>query len=242
MAEGSPIIEFQDVVFAYGDHVVVDGVSFVVRRGETVALLGPNGCGKTTIMRIVNGLEFPQSGRFLFDGEPVDRARLKDVRAARRFHQRVGYVFQNPDTQLFCSSVAEEVAFGPSQMGLGAAELKRRVDDAMGLFGVTDLADRAPYQLSGGQKKRVALAAVVSMNPDVLVLDEPTNGLDEDSCDVVADFLRSWAAAGKTALLSTHHRDLVADLGCRPVRIDRHHRVVPDGAPGAEKIGSVAAE
>ena len=121
----------------------------------------------------------------------------------------MGFVFQNADAQLFCATVGEEVAFGPAQMGLPADELERRVRDAMGLFQVADLADVSPYQLSGGQKKRVALAAVVSMNPDILVLDEPTNGLDEDSCDIVVNFLLAYVAAGKTVLMSTHHQDLV---------------------------------
>ena len=179
-AETTPLIEFRDVVFSYAGHTVVDGVSLQVDRGELVALLGPNGCGKTTIMRLINGLELADAGTYLFDGHAVDAAYLKDPAAAQRFHQRVGFVFQNADAQLFCATLGEEVAFGPAQMGLPADELERRVRDAMGLFQVADLADASPYQLSGGQKKRVALAAVVSMNPDILVLDEPTNGLDED--------------------------------------------------------------
>ena len=175
-AEAMPLIELRDVVFSYAGHTVVDGVSLQVDRGELVALLGPNGCGKTTIMRLINGLELADAGAYLFDGHVIDAAFLKDSAAAQRFHQRVGFVFQNADAQLFCATV--EVAFGPAQMGLPADELERRVRDAMELFQVTDLVDASPYQLSGGQKKRVALAAVVSMNPDILVLDEPTNGLD----------------------------------------------------------------
>ena len=187
--ETTPLIEFRDVVFSYAGHTVVDGVSLQVDRGELVALLGPNGCGKTTIMRLINGLELA-------------------------------------DAQLFCATVGEEVAFGPAQMGLPADELERRVRDAMELFQVADLADVSPYQLSGGQKKRVALAAVVSMNPDILVLDEPTNGLDEDSCDIVVNFLLAYVAAGKTVLMSTHHQDLVRRLGARAIYIDRYHHVV----------------
>ena len=169
--ETTPLIEFRDVVFSYAGHTVVDGVSLQVDRGELVALLGPNGCGKTTIMRLINGLELADAGAYLFDGHAVDAAYLKDSATAQRFHQCVGFVFQNADAQLFCATVGEEVAFGPAQMGLPADELERRVRDAMELFQVADLADVSPYQLSGGQKKRVALAAVVSMNPDILVLD-----------------------------------------------------------------------
>ena len=161
----------------------------------------------------------------------IDAAFLKDSAAAQRFHQRVGFVFQNADAQLFCATVGEEVAFGPAQMGLPADELDRRVHDAMELFQVADLVDASPYQLSGGQKKRVALAAVVSMNPDILVLDEPTNGLDEDSCDIVVNFLLAYVAAGKTVLMSTHHQDLVRRLGARAIYIDRYHHVVEAPSP-----------
>ncbi len=240
-AETTPLIEFRDVVFSYAGHTVVDGVSLQVDRGELVALLGPNGCGKTTIMRLINGLELADAGTYLFDGRVVDAVYLKDSATAQRFHQRVGFVFQNADAQLFCATVGEEVTFGPAQMGLPADELERRVRDAMGLFHVADLADASPYQLSGGQKKRVALAAVVSMNPDILVLDEPTNGLDEDSCDIVVNFLLAYVAAGKTVLMSTHHQDLVRRLGARAIYIDRYHHVVEVPVPsyGTE---SAAAE
>ena len=230
-AEDAPLIELRDVVFSYSGHTVVDGVSLQVDRGELVALLGPNGCGKTTIMRLINGLELADAGAYLFDGHMIDAAFLKDSVAAQRFHQRVGFVFQNADAQLFCATVGEEVAFGPAQMGLPANELDRRVHDAMELFQVADLVDASPYQLSGGQKKRVALAAVVSMNPDILVLDEPTNGLDEDSCDIVVNFLLAYVAAGKTVLMSTHHQDLVRRLGARAIYIDRYHHVVEAPVP-----------
>lgn len=230
-AKATPLIEFRNVGFSYAGHTVVDGVSLQINRGELVALLGPNGCGKTTIMRLINGLELADAGTYLFDGHVVDAAYLKDSAMAQRFHQRVGFVFQNADAQLFCATVGEEVAFGPAQMGLSADELGRRVRDAMELFQVADLVDASPYQLSGGQKKRVALAAVVSMNPDILVLDEPTNGLDEESCDIVVNFLLAYVAAGKTVLMSTHHQDLVRRLGARAIYIDRYHHVVEAPVP-----------
>ena len=211
-AEVVPLIELRDVVFSYAGHTVVDGVSLQVDRGELVALLGPNGCGKTTIMRLINGLELADAGAYLFDEHVVDAAYLKDSAAAQKFHQRVGFVFQNADAQLFCATVGEEVAFGPAQMGLPADELERRVRDAMGLFQVADLADASPYQLSGGQKKRVALAAVVSMNPDILVLDEPTNGLDILTAKVVTDFLLDLREQGKTIIVSTHIFSLVEKI------------------------------
>lgn len=214
-----PIISFDNVGFSYDDAPVLAGVSFKVHAGEIAALVGPNGCGKTTVMRIINGLEFAQVGEYRFEGARIDRSALADEVAAKRFHQRVGYVFQDADAQLFCSSVAEEVAFGPAQMDLGSDEVERRVMDACRIFGMEGLLDRAPYRLSGGQKKRVALAAVVSMNPDVLVLDEPTNGLDEASEQTVTEFLRAFAAAGKTVIVATHYRDFVDGLGARVIRL-----------------------
>ncbi len=223
-----PIIEFDHVGFSYEGEPALCDVSFSVNEGEAVALLGPNGCGKTTALRIVAGLEFAQTGAFRFAGERIDQAALASELAAKRYHQRVGFVFQDADAQLFCSSVAEEVAFGPAQMDLSEAEVERRVADALALFDVVDLADRAPYHLSGGQKKRVALAAVVAMNPSVLVLDEPLSGLDEESEERVTEFLRAYVAAGKTVLAATHRRSFVEALGARPVRIDRYHRVVED--------------
>lgn len=234
-----PVISFEHVSYSYGDHVVVDDVSFEIGRGEIVALLGPNGCGKTTIMRLMNGLAFPDAGRISFEGEPVTREALADQLTAKRFHQRLGFVFQNADDQLFCASVEEEVAFGPAQMGLTDEEVNRRVHDVLALFGITDLAPLAPYRLSGGQKKRTALAAIVSMNPDALVLDEPTNGLDEDSADAVTAFLLAYARAGKTVVVSTHHRDFVEALGARPVRIGKDHKLVPASVP-EDAVGDVA--
>ena len=150
--EVAPLIELHDVVFSYAGHTVVDGVSLQVDRGELVALLGPNGCGKTTIMRLINGLELADAGAYLFDGHVIDAAFLKDTVAAQRFHQRVGFVFQNADAQLFCATVGEEVAFGPAQMGLPADELERRVRDAMELFQVADLVDASPTSSRAGKR------------------------------------------------------------------------------------------
>lgn len=244
-AKASPVIAFEHVSFSYGDEprssLVVDDVSFEVRPGEICALLGPNGCGKTTIMRLMNGLEFADAGRVSFEGEPITRERLKDELVSKSFHQRLGFVFQNADDQLFCASVWDEVAFGPSQMGLTDDEVDRRVRETLELFDIADLAPLAPYRLSGGQKKRVALAAIVSMNPDALALDEPTNGLDEDSAETVTRFLLEYARAGKTVVVSTHHRDFVEALGARPIRIGKDHKLVSADVP-VDAIGDVAIE
>lgn len=233
-AEGAsvPLVELDHIGFSYHDpygsetgwqetDAVLHDFSMTIQRGECVALLGPNGVGKTTIMRIINALEFPDAGTYRFCGTAVTRARVeeRDGLFAKALHQRIGFVFQNSDTQLFCPSVAEEIAFGPMQMGLDDAEVRARVDDMIALFGLERLRDRAPYRLSGGEKKRVAIACCLSMNPDLLVLDEPTDGLDERNTDVVVRVLRAFVEAGKTVLLSTHHHDIVERLEARVVRV-----------------------
>ncbi|KFI47994.1 energy-coupling factor ABC transporter ATP-binding protein [Bifidobacterium biavatii] len=225
---GEPLVALEHVDFAYRDrgdgetHPVLRDFSMTIARGECVALLGPNGSGKTTIMRIVNALEFPDSGTYRLGGTVVERRSVerRDSPFAKALHQRVGFVFQSSDTQLFCPSVEEEIAFGPMQMGLPDDEIARRVDDMVALFGLDRMRDRAPYRLSGGEKKRVAIACCLSMNPDLLVLDEPTDGLDECNTDIVVDVLRAFVAAGKTVLISTHHHDVVERLSARIQRIE----------------------
>ena len=224
------LIDVSHASFAYNDAVdgpvrALDDVSFTLAAGELVVLTGPNGCGKSTLLRVLNGLTFPQEGTYRFDGQAVDATAMKDQLFAKRFHQRVGYIFQNSDTQLFCPSVREEIAFGPRQMGLSAEEIEQRTSDMLDLLQIRGLETRAPYRLSGGEKRRVALACIISMNPDVLILDEPGNGLDEAAQDWLLGFLRDMAAAGKTVLVTTHHRSMVQSLGGREIHLDKEHRI-----------------
>lgn len=230
---GDPLVELDHIDFSYKDygdaddggeshsHAVLRDFSLTINRGECVALLGPNGSGKTTLMRIINALEFPDAGEYRFGGTAVTRelVEAKNSLFAKALHQRIGFVFQSSDTQLFCPSVEEEIAFGPLQMGLPDAEVKRRVDDMVSLFGLERMRERAPYRLSGGEKKRVAISCCMSLNPDLLVLDELTDGLDERNTDVVVEVLRAFTESGKTVLLSTHHHDIVEQLGARIVHV-----------------------
>ena len=215
------LIEFRDVSFSYaaGTQRALDHVSFQVRRGEACALTGPNGCGKSTSLRLLVGLDHPLAGEVRFDGRVVDAHAMRDAGFAKRLHQRIGLVFQDPDVQLFCPTVADEVAFGPRQMGLEPEEVERRLEDCLRLFGLLDLRDRAPWRLSGGERRRCAIACVASLGPDVLCLDEPTNGLDEQSRSQVLGFLRSFVAAAKTVLVATHDEALIEGLGARVVRL-----------------------
>ena len=201
--------------------------------------IGPNGSGKSTLLKLVNGLVFAEEGSCHFDGEEITKCRLGGQPFAKRFHQRIGFLFQSPDAQLFCTSVREEVAFGPRQMGLGEDEIAQRVDDALCLLGIAALADRVPYHLSGGEKRKVALASVLSMNPDVLVLDEPMNGLDPRTKHFLRDFLASMRDAGKTIVCATHDFEYVDGLFDRAAAFSVGHGIVRAG-PYAEVIGDRA--
>ena len=217
----SALVRFDNVSFTYGDAsaYALDSVTFCVDKGEVCTIVGPNGCGKSTALRLLLGLDNPTAGTVSFDGQLITADSLANRVFAKRLRQRVGLVFQDPDVQLFCPTVYDEIAFGPLQMGLEDAEVKRRVADCLELFGLQTLADRAPWRLSGGEKRRCALACVVSLAPDLLCLDEPTNGLDEQSYDQLVTFLRSFAQAGKTVLVATHDMSFVKDIGARVIRL-----------------------
>lgn len=212
-------IQFSDVSYTYPNGFkALDKVSFRITHGEKVALLGRNGAGKSTLLLHTNGLLLPQEGSVNIGDVPVCRKTLPLVR------QSVGMVFQNPDDQLFMSTVGEDVAFGPLNMKLPAEEVERRVRMALQMVGMEDLRDRAPYQLSGGQKRNAAIATVLSMEPDILVLDEPSSNLDWGARERLIDIIRGFH---HSCLIASHDLALVADLCPRSIVIDKG-RVIAD--------------
>ena len=203
-------IELDRITFSYSqdEEPVLKEFSMQATQGSCVILRGDNGSGKTTIFRILNGLSFPEKGSYRFNGTEITKDYLKKNENAKRFHKQVGYLFQNPDLMLFNTTVYDEIAFGPRQMGLGDAEVDRRVQDCMMLFEISELAGKAPYHLSGGQKKRVAFAAVMALNPEVLILDEPFAGLDRKTISWMKTFFAELKQNGKTLLIATHDENL----------------------------------
>ena len=228
------ILALESVEYRYGQgSVVLSEISFEVKYGERIAILGANGCGKSTLMRLLDGLTFPTSGSYTAFGEPVTEEDFGDPVKARRFRQRAGFVFQNADAMLFNSSVYDELAFGPGQVGLTKSEVEQRVNDIAQLTQVTHLLQRAPFQLSGGEKRRVALAAMLTLNPDLLLLDEPTTGLDPRSQLWLVTLLEMLHKAGKTHIITTHDLGLVRHIADRIIILGEDHRIAADGTTEA---------
>jgi cobalt/nickel transport system ATP-binding protein len=201
----SIILEARDIRYRYPHGMeAIRGISFHVRRGEKVALVGPNGAGKSTLLFMFNGMLRPDSGVLLFDNRPMayDRDSLRELR------RRVGFVFQNPDRQIIAPTVWQDVAYGPVNLGLPDDRVKAAVEAALGAVGLAGFDRRPPHQLSSGEKKRVAMAGVLAMDPDLLVLDEPTNALDPAGSEDIMELLDELGEKGKTVLSSTHDVEL----------------------------------
>lgn len=206
------MIQMNDICFAYDKTPILKHFDMTINDGEFVLIKGDNGCGKTTLLNIMNALSFAEIGTYTFDGDQITKKAMQSQSFGKTFHQKIGYVFQNTDVQLFCSSVEEEIAFGPVQMGLSDEEINQRVDDIIGLLGIEDLRKRAPFHLSMGEKKKVAIGSVLAVNPRVLILDEPMNFLDAKSRSWVIDTLTQLNKAGKTIVIVSHtdHFDAMA--------------------------------
>ena len=228
MAE--PILRTENLTFRYTTEegaapTVLDGVSLSIQAGEFVAVLGHNGSGKSTLAKHFNAILLPTAGKVYVDGmDTCDEDHLLDIR------RRVGMVFQNPDNQIVASVVEEDVAFGPENLGVPSAEIRRRVDEALAAVGMTEYAHHAPHLLSGGQKQRVAIAGVLAMRPECIVLDEPTAMLDPVGRKEVLDTVRRLNRdAGITVVLITHHMDEATQADRLIVMHDGH--IMADGRP-----------
>jgi cobalt/nickel transport system ATP-binding protein len=229
---GTDVLLVREVSYSYlGRFTALDGVSVTVRTGEKLALLGANGCGKSTLLKLLDGLLFADEGSFRAFGQPVHEDALEDEQFSRAFRARVGFVFQNADAQVFSPTVRDEIAFGPLQLGLARDEVDQRIDDTLALLDIAGIAERAPYQLSGGQKKRVAIGSVLVMNPEVLLFDEPTAALDPRSQGWLTELIVELNEAGKTIVLATHDLASLPALADRCVVLSEQHQVVTTRTP-----------
>jgi cobalt/nickel transport system ATP-binding protein len=218
------IVEVKNLRHVYPDGTdALRDVSFRITHGESVAIIGANGAGKSTLLLHLNGYLIPTAGEIRIGDFPLSKGTLPEIR------RTVGMVFQDPDDQLFMPTVREDVSFGPLNLGLPPDEVERRVDDALRRVDAAHLLEKAPYHLSGGEKKRVAIATVLSMSPDILVMDEPTNGLDPFARRQLIGLLREFR---HTKIFTSHDLDMVMEL-CERVIILNRGEVMADG-PAAE--------
>jgi cobalt/nickel transport system ATP-binding protein len=228
-----PIFEVHDLCFSYNEQIsALDQISLSVKPGEKLAILGSNGSGKSTLLKILDGLYFPNGGSIQAFGQPLTEQALRDDKFNFEFRSRVGFVFQDSDVQLFMPSVWDEIAFAPLQLGVNHSEVAARVEAALIALHIEKLRDRPPHQLSGGEKKRVSLASVLSLSPEVWLLDEPSAGLDPRSVSWLIDFIVSQGKAEKTVVVATHDLELVKAAADRVYVLDEQHQIIAEGPPG----------
>jgi cobalt/nickel transport system ATP-binding protein len=224
------LFDLADVAFRYQEVEAIRSFTLEVAERTRVALVGANGSGKSTLLRLLGALYFPDAGAIRFRGDALTEAAFADERFSHAFRRRVGLVFQNPDVQLFNPTVFDEVAFGPLQLGWPKDEVRARVEGMMTRMRLADLRHRAPQRLSGGEKKRVALASVLVMEPEVLLLDEPTAALDPRSRSEIIDLLVGWGDGSKSVITATHDLDALVEIADRCCVL-QGGELVADGAP-----------
>ncbi|MDP4121439.1 MAG: ABC transporter ATP-binding protein [Bacillota bacterium] len=222
------IFELNGVSYAYPQsETILNGLSLEIKAGERLSILGANGCGKSTLLKILAGLIFTQSGTFTAFGNKIEHKSFLG-KASTEYHRKVGYIFQDSDAQLFCSTVYEELAFGPLQLGIPKDTVKTRIEELSAMLGVERLLDKPPFRLSGGEKKKIAIGSVLILNPDVLILDEPTNSLDPRSQAWLLRLLKSLSETGKTLIFATHNLDLVPQVSDRAILFSEEHEIAAD--------------
>jgi cobalt/nickel transport system ATP-binding protein len=224
------VFEIHNISFAYeGKQPALENINLTVQSGECLVVLGANGCGKSTLLKLLDGLYFPSKGTISVFGQPLTEDALRNLDFNFAFRRRVGLVFQDADVQLFSPSVLDEVAFAPLQLGLAREEVNQRVDDALRTLRIEKLRDRAPHRLSGGEKRRVALASLLTLQPEVWLLDEPTTGLDPRSQSWLVEFILEQRAAGKTVITATHDLNIAAQIATTIYVFNEEHQIIASG-------------
>lgn len=225
------IFQAKNLGYTYNGGIsALRGVNLEIAPGEKVAILGANGSGKSTLLKLLDGLLYPSSGELWAFAKPLTQETMADAEYALAFRRRVGLVFQDPDVQLFSPTVWDEVAFGPLQLGLLKEEVSERVKATLALLEIERLAQRPPHRLSDGEKKKVALASVLSLEPEVLLLDEPTASLDPRSQSHLVELITELHQAGKTIVTATQDLDIVEEIADRVYVLNERNELAAEGA------------
>jgi cobalt/nickel transport system ATP-binding protein len=225
------IIKLKNINYSYfGKVPALCNINLQIMKGELFCIIGQNGSGKSTLLNIMNALIFPESGEFFYEGKLINEKTLKDNVLCNNFRQKFGYIFQNPDIQLFCPTVFDELLFGPLQMNITYENALERVEQTMEYIGISHLKDRQVHMLSGGEKKKVAIASVLTINPEVLLIDEPLAGLDPKMQTFFIELIIELHRIGKTIIFTTHHLDLIDHLQPKVAVLSESHTIEKTGS------------
>jgi cobalt/nickel transport system ATP-binding protein len=226
------IFDLKDINYSYlSRYPALCGISMQIKKGEKISIIGANGTGKSTLLQILDGLILPDNGRILAFGKELSETTLNDDAFSLDFRKRVGFVFQNPDIQLFCPSVREDILFGPLQLGFPNDEIEKRLNAIISDLDIKGLLNRAPHQLSIGEKRKIALASVLIIEPEVIILDEPTAGLDPLTSRHIIDIILQRNHEGKTIITSTHDLHIVQEISDSVYVLDKNKRITRQGTP-----------
>jgi len=228
------IIFLKNVCYSYyGKIPALNNITLSIKRGELFAFIGQNGCGKSTLLNIISGLIFPDSGSYSYNNDIINEKKLHDKNFNHQFRKRIGYIFQNPEFQLFCPTVLDELLFAPLQLNISQEEAIDRAYKVLAMLKIEYLKERPVYMLSGGEKKKVAIASVLTMNPEVLLIDEPLSGLDPKTQTFCTELFLELNNAGKTIIFTTHNLELIDHLQPRVSVISENH-TIEKTCPAAE--------
>jgi len=228
----TPVFELKNIYYSYlGKFPALADITININQGEKIAVIGANGSGKSTLLHVLDGLFFPNKGSIKFMGNELKENSFNNEDFSRNFRKKVGLVFQNPDIQLFCPTVREDILFGPLQLGMEKMEIENRMDKLVNVLDIKNLLDRSPHQLSIGEKRRVAIASTLIIDPDIILLDEPTAGIDPLTTRHIIDLLVQANESGKTIVTSTHDLHIVEEIADMVYVFSHEKRIIKSGKP-----------